>query len=107
MKHISLLLIVTLTMLGAVVTVTQGQQTRSRSSSEVIASEFSAEVTGTVKNVNQKSGKLVLDTADGPVNVVFPAEAVSGIKSGDRVTVSVALIKPAPAASPQTPPRTK
>jgi hypothetical protein len=54
-----------LTMVGAVVTLAQEQQTRSGSQPEVIASGFSAEVTGTVKNVDQKSGKLVLDTAEG------------------------------------------
>jgi ferric-dicitrate binding protein FerR (iron transport regulator) len=107
MKQVSLLLIMILTLVGAVVTLAHGQQTRGGSQPEVIASGFSAEVTGTVKNVDQKSGKLVLDTAAGPVNVLFPAEAVQGIKSGDQVTVSVALIKPPPSASPQTSPRTK
>lgn len=110
MKQVSLSLIIVLivlTMVGAVMTVAHGQQTRSGSQAEVVASAFSAEVTGTVKNVNEKSGKLVLETADGPVNVVFPAEAVRGIKSGDQITVSVALIKPPPSTSPQTSPRTK
>jgi hypothetical protein len=80
MKQVSLSLIMVLTMVGVVMTVAHGQQTRSGSHAEVVASAFSAEVTGTVKNVNQKSGKLVLETADGPVNVVFP-----GSRSGGQV----------------------
>jgi hypothetical protein len=82
-------------------------QARSGSQSEVVASAFSAEVTGTVKSVNQKSGKLVVETADGQVNVMFPPDAVQGIKKGDPVTISVGLVKPPPSASPQTSPRTK
>jgi hypothetical protein len=60
-----------------------------------------------VKSVDHKSGKLVLDTPGGPVNVTFPAEAVRGIEQGDEVTVAVGLIKPPPAASPKTGPGTK
>ena len=60
-----------------------------------------------MKSVNEKSGKLVLETAEGPVSIKFPPEAVQGIKKGDAVTVSIGLVKPAPSASPQTSPRTK
>ena len=83
------------------------QQPRSGSQPEVIAAAFTAEVSGTVKSVNEKSGKLVLDTMEGPVNVRFPPDAVQGIKKGDQVTVSVGLVKAPPSASPQTTPRTK
>ena len=103
MKRVSLVLIAIAVMLSGFVASAHGQQSRSGA----IASAFAAEVTGTVKNVNEKSGKLVLDTAEGPVNVKFPAEAVQGIKKGDQVTVSVGLVKPPPSASPQTSPSTK
>jgi ferric-dicitrate binding protein FerR (iron transport regulator) len=107
MKRASFALIAIVAMLSVFVVSAHGQQSRPRSRPEVIASGFAAEVTGTVKNVNERSGKLVLDTADGPVNVKFPAEAVQGIKKGDQVTVSVGLVKPPPSASPQSPPPTK
>jgi len=107
MKRVSVALIAVVAMLGVFVASAHGQQSRSGSQSEVVASAFSAEVTGTVKNVNQKSGKLVLDTAEGPVSVKFPAEAVQGINKGDQVTVSVGLVKPPPSASPQSSPSTK
>ena len=107
MKRVSLAPIAIVAMLSVFVASAHGQQSRSGSQPEVIASAFAAEVTGTVKNVNEKSGKLVLDTAEGPVNVKFPAEAVQGIKKGDQVTVSVGLVKPPPSASPQSSPSTK
>ena len=107
MKRVSVALIAVVAMLSVFVASAHGQQSRSGSQSEVVASAFSAEVTGTVKNVNQKSGKLVLDTAEGPVSVKFPAEAVQGINKGDQVTVSVGLVKPPPSALPQSSPSTK
>ena len=107
MKRVSPAVIASVAMLGVFVASGHGQQSGGKSPAEVVASAFSAEVTGTVKNVNEKSGKMVLDTADGPVNVTFPAEAVQGIKKGDQVTVSVALIKPPPSASPQSAPAKK
>jgi ferric-dicitrate binding protein FerR (iron transport regulator) len=107
MKRVSLVLIAIAIMLSGFVASVHGQQSRSKSQSEVVAAAFAAEVTGTVKNVNEKSGKLVLDTAEGPVNVKLPAEAVQGIKKGDPVTVSIGLVKPPPSASPQTSPSTK
>jgi len=107
MKRVSLVLVAIVVMLSGFVASAHGQQSRSGSQPEVVASAFAAEVTGTVKNVNEKSGKLVLDTAEGPVNVKFPAEAVHGIKKGDQVTVSVGLVKSPPSASPQTSPSTK
>ena len=107
MKRVGFVLIAIFAMLSVFVASGHGQQSRSGSPPQVIAAAFSAEVTGTVKNVNQKSGKMVLDTAEGPVNVKFPAEAVQGIKKGDQVTVSVGLMKPPPSASPQSAPSTK
>jgi len=107
MKRVTGALLTIVAILSVLVTSAQGQPARSGTSAEVVAAAFSAEITGTVKSVNQKSGKLVLDTVDGPVNVKFPAEAVQGIKTGDQVTVSVGLVKPAPSASPQTSPERK
>jgi ferric-dicitrate binding protein FerR (iron transport regulator) len=107
MKPVSLVLITIVAMLNVLLTSAYGQQARSGSQSEVVAAAFSAEVTGTVKSVDQKSGKLILDTVDGPVNVTFPADAVQAIKVGDEVTVAVALLKPPPSASPQTAPAKK
>lgn len=108
MKQLGLALTMVIAMLSVLATSAHGQRARSGSqSADVVAAAFSAEVTGTVKSVNQKSGKLVLDTAEGPVSVKFPAEAVQGIKKGDAVTVSVGLLKPPPSASPQTSPGTK
>jgi hypothetical protein len=107
MKRINLIrLIMIVAMLSALVTSAHGQA-RSGSQSEVVAAEFSAEITGTVKSVNPRSGKLVLETVEGPVNVKFPSDAVQGIKQGDIVTVSVGLVKPPPSASPQTAPKPK
>jgi ferric-dicitrate binding protein FerR (iron transport regulator) len=106
MKRVSISVVVIVAMLGVAVVTVHAQQPRS-SSPEVVAAAFSAEVSGTVKSVNEKSGKLVLDTVEGPVNIKFPAAAVQGIKKGDPVTVSVGLVKPAPSASPQTTPGTK
>lgn len=106
MKRVGLALTTVIALLSVLATSAHAQRARSGAHSEVVASAFSAEVTGTVKSVNQKSGKLVLDTADGPVNVKFPAEAVQGVKKGDQVTVSVGLVKPPPSASPQTSPGT-
>ena len=107
MKRFSLMLIALAAMLSMLLPAAHGQQSRSGSQPEIVASAFSAEVTGTVKSVSPKSGKLVLETADGPVNVKFPAEAVQGIKKGDQVTVAVGLVKPPPSASPQSSPPTK
>jgi hypothetical protein len=69
----SVALVATVAMLSASVTAAHGQA-RSGSQSKVVAAAFSAEVTGNVKSVDRKSGKLVLDTVDGPVNVTFPAD---------------------------------
>src|SRR4051812_8007534 len=107
MKSVSLGLITLVAMLNVPLTSAYGQQAPSASQSEVVAAAFSTEVTGTVKRVDQTSGKLVLDTVDGPVNVTFPADAVQAIKVGDLVTVAVALLKPPPSASPQTAPAKK
>ena len=106
MKQGSIALVATVAMLSASVTAAHGQA-RSGSQSGVVAAAFSAEVTGNVKSVDPRSGKLVLDTVDGPVNVTFPADAVQGINVGDQVTVSVALVKPPPSASPPSSRRTR
>ena len=105
MKQRSVALVATVVMLSASVTAAHGQARSSQPG--VVAAAFTAEITGNVTSVDPESGKLVLDTVDGPVNVVFPADAVQGIKVGDQVTVSVALIKPPPSASPPTSPRTR
>lgn len=106
MKRSILAAIVVVVVLSLIVSSAYAQA-RSGSQSEVVASAFSAEVTGTVKSVSQKSGKLVVETPEGQVNVKLPPDAVQGIKKGDPVTLSVGLVKPPPSASPQTPPRTK
>jgi ferric-dicitrate binding protein FerR (iron transport regulator) len=106
MKRSSLASIVIVVVLSLLVSSAHGQA-RSGPRSEVVASAFSAEVTGTVKSVNEKSGKLVVETAEGQVNVKLPPDAVQGIKKGDPVTISVGLVKAPPSASPQTSPRTK
>jgi ferric-dicitrate binding protein FerR (iron transport regulator) len=105
MRRSSLASVVIVVVLSLLVSSAHGQA-RSGSQAEVVASAFSAEVTGTVKSVNDKSGKLVVETAEGQVNVKLPPDAVQGIKEGDPVTISVGLVKPPPSASP-TSPRTK
>ena len=54
MKRVGFVLIAIFAMLSVFVASGHGQQSRSGSPPQVIASEFSAEVTGTVKNVNEK-----------------------------------------------------
>jgi hypothetical protein len=88
--------------LGALVTFTHARQPRTGSSDEIVASAFSTQVTGTVKSVDPGSGKLVLDTPDGAVNVTFPGPAIQGIKVGDPVTIAFGIVKPSPSTSPDT-----
>jgi hypothetical protein len=72
----------------------------------VIASGFTAEVTGTVKSVDHQSGKLTLSGSEGDINVRFPAAAVQNVQQGDLVTVAVGLVEQnAPSASPRTAPQ--
>lgn len=73
---------------------------------DVVASAFTVEVTGQVQSVDHQSGRLVLQTVDGPVNVRFPAPAVQAINPGDQVTVAFGLVTPPPSASPPTSPPT-
>ena len=98
----ALALAVTLTLATAAAVPATAQQRQPGQQAEVTAAAFTAEVTGQVKNVDHKSGKLTLDTGDGQVNVRFPPEAVQAVKPGDQVTVAFGLIKPPPAASPSS-----
>ncbi len=68
---------------------------------DVLASGFSARVTGQVTSVDQQSGRITLSTPEGPLTVRFPPEAIQHVQQGDQVTVAVALVESgAPAASP-------
>ena len=78
----------------------QGQQGQP----EVIARAFTAELTGQVDSVDHQSGRMRLQTVDGPVTIRFPPAALPGVNKGDSVTVAFGLVKPAPSASPQTSP---
>ena len=66
---------------------------------------FSTTVVGQVTKVDHKSGKITLDTPEGPVNVKFAPSIVQNIQTGDRVTVGFGLVaEGTPAASPSTSP---
>jgi len=80
----------------------QSQQGRGDGQDAVVASAFTAQVTGRVTSVDPQSGKLSLETPDGQVNVRFPPPAVAHVKTGDTVTVAVGLMEQSPAASPST-----
>lgn len=80
----------------------QSQQGRGDGHDAVVASAFTAQVTGRVTSVDPQSGKLSLETPDGQVNVRFPPPAVAHVKTGDTVTVAVGLMEQSPAASPST-----
>ena len=79
----------------------RGQSQRGQNQQDrIIASSFTAQVTGKVTSVDPQSGKLALDTPDGEVNVRFPPPAVAHVKTGDMVTVAVGLMEQNPSASP-------
>jgi hypothetical protein len=50
------------------------------------------ERTARVRSVDEASGRLVLETPDGPLTLWFPAEALATVRSGDDVWVRVALL---------------
>ncbi len=78
--------------------------TTGRSDSNVIASRYTAQVTGQVTNVDRQSGKLTLRTIDGDVNATFPPVAVQNVQPGDRVTLAIGLLETnMPSASPRMP----
>jgi hypothetical protein len=77
---------------------------RQRSHDRIVASRFTAHVTGTVTAVDTQSGKLTLRGPEGDVNVRFPAAAVQQVKQGDTVTVAIGLMDQHAAASPGTSP---
>lgn len=53
---------------------------------------------GEVLSVNQKKGHLKLKTAEGHMDLHFPASALASVKKGDRISVELAM-KPAGSAS--------
>jgi hypothetical protein len=85
MNRLRLALITSVATLSVLLTSAQGQQAPGGLQPEVVVAAFSAEITGTVKSVNPKSGKLVLDTVDGPVNVGVAANlARDEVTGGSR-----------------------
>jgi hypothetical protein len=80
----------------------QSGATSSSTEPRVVASSFTARVTGEVSSVDKQSGKLTLKTPDGPLTVTFPPVAVQNVKQGDMVTVAVGLVESNPSASPTT-----
>jgi hypothetical protein len=44
-----------------------------------------------VTSVDHRSGKLTLQTVDGPFTVTFPPAAVQGVEQGEQVTVAIGL----------------
>src|SRR3989442_12972166 len=94
----------TLVLATAAAVPASAQQSQPGPQQDVVAAAFTAQVTGQVQSVDQQSGRLVLQTAEGAVNVRFPPAAVQGIKPGDQVTVAFGLAKPPPSASPSTSP---
>jgi hypothetical protein len=73
----------------------------------VVGTSFTAHINGDVTSVDPQSGKLVVNTADGPVTAVFPPIAVQDVKPGDHVTLAVGLVampETSPSASPITAP---
>ncbi len=85
----------------------QGSQAQSsQTNPDLLASQFTATVTGQAEKVDQQSGKLTLRTPDGPISVRFPPVALQNVKPGDQVTVAIGLLEQnsQPAASPNTNP---
>lgn len=85
----------------------QGNQGQSNQAHpNLLASQFTATVTGQAEKVDQQSGKLTLSTPDGPISVRFPPVALQNVKPGDQVTVAIGLLEEnnQPAASPNTNP---
>jgi hypothetical protein len=66
----------------------------------VLASGFTAQVTGQVSRVDKQSGRLTLSTSEGPITVKFPPMAVQNVNQGDQVTVAFGLMESNPSASP-------
>ncbi len=85
-------------------TADQAQNPQRRTTEEISEHAFMARVTGRVTSVDPQSGKLTLDTVDGPMTVRFPPRALANVKQGDQVTVGVGLMEESPAASPSTSP---
>ena len=82
----------------------QAQQQHQQEDAKVLASAFTARVTGQVSSVDQQSGKLTIDTPEGQMNVRFPSVALQNVKQGDQVTVVVGLIESdQPSAMPGQP----
>jgi hypothetical protein len=71
--------------------------------SRVLASGFTAQVTGQVSRIDKQSGRLTLNTAEGPMTVKFPPVAVQNVNQGDQVTVAFGLVESSPSASPGGP----
>jgi hypothetical protein len=70
---------------------------------QVIASEYTAHLTGTVTSVDQSTGRMTLRGPEGDINVRFPSTALQNVKTGDRVTVAIGLLEQSqPSASPNT-----
>jgi hypothetical protein len=78
-----------------------------QSQEQVVASRFTATVTGEVQSVDQESGRLTLSTPDGQIVARFPPVALQNVKQGDQVTLAIGLMESnQPAASPGTAPST-
>jgi hypothetical protein len=56
------------------------------------------DMSGTVTKLDPKKGTFVLETAQGPLHLHFPPEALKDVKNGDKITVHLGLTKDAPAA---------
>lgn len=51
------------------------------------------EMTGKVTKIDQKSGKVSVDTAVGNLDLHFPPPAVADLKQGDEITVRLGYKK--------------
>lgn len=69
-------------------------------SSSTASADFTGRHTmeGEVVKVDQKKGHLTLKTAEGNMDLHFPASALQTVKKGDRISVELAM-KPAGQAS--------
>lgn len=50
-------------------------------------------VDGTITEVEKKTGRVVLDTPSGPLEVHFPQRAVQDLESGERITVLLSYVR--------------
>jgi len=73
-----------------------------------VASAARHTMEGKVTKVDAKRGWIDVKTPDGSMKLHFPSSALEGVKTGDSVSVELAMTTtPAPPAAERTPSKTK